>query len=183
MAEQLCSLALELVIVSGNEREKSSSDPSWPHFSPFALSFGFHRNSCGYRRLQSPHEMAYLCSFPIKISKQPKCGLMGNCRCSALVSLTCLLAHVCCAFQEENQPPEGDKEEPLGAPAAEEAKTQKSSSSAENFQERRALAIAAKAQEIEKVTLHLVSSIFKYLRPIYKRIFSHQEACCVYSPH
>lgn len=80
-----------------------------------------------------------------------------------LVSLTCLLAHVCCAFQEENQPPEGDKEEPPGAPAAEEAKTQRSSSSAENFQERRALAIAAKAQEIEKVTLHLVSSIFKYL--------------------
>lgn len=79
MAEQLCSLALELVIVSGNEREKSSSDPSWPHFSPFALSFGFHRNSCGYRRLQSPHKMAYRCSFPIKISKQPKCGLMGNC--------------------------------------------------------------------------------------------------------
>ncbi|XP_029681636.1 periphilin-1 isoform X3 [Takifugu rubripes] len=59
--------------------------------------------------------------------------------------------HSATSNKEENQPPEGDKEEPLGAPAAEEAKTQKSSSSAENFQERRALAIAAKAQEIEKV--------------------------------
>lgn len=48
-------------------------------FPPFALSFGFHRSSCGYRRLQSPHKMAYRCSFPIKISKQPKYGSMGKC--------------------------------------------------------------------------------------------------------
>lgn len=70
---------------------------------------------------------------------------------------------ICCVSQEENQPPEGDKEEPPGAPAAEEVKTQRSSS-AENFQERRALAIAAKAQEIEKVIFHLLlnfSSILK----------------------
>lgn len=122
--------------------------------------------------------MAYLSSFPIKISKPVKRGLMGNhvlvirgfdgsvdaSRSSRIFSL------ICRVFQEENQPPEGDKEEPPGAPAAEEVKTQRSSSSAENFQERRALAIAAKAQEIEKVNFHLCS-IFKYLCRIYKRTY------------
>lgn len=49
-------------------------------------------------------------------------------------------------IQEENHPPEGEKEEPPVAPVMEE-----SQKSTENFQERRALAIAAKAQEIEKV--------------------------------
>ncbi|XP_030576286.1 periphilin-1 isoform X2 [Archocentrus centrarchus] len=48
--------------------------------------------------------------------------------------------------KEENPPPEGEKEEPLVAPVMEE--NQKST---DNFHERRALAIAAKAQEIEKV--------------------------------
>lgn len=136
--------------------------------------------------------MAYLSSFPIKISKPVKCGLMGNrvtvirgfdgsvdaSRSSRIFSL------ICRVYQEENQPPEGDKEEPPGAPAAEEVKTQRSSS-AENFQERRALAIAAKAQEIEKVNVHLCS-ILKYLCRIYKRtyrIFSIRKTCCVYSPH
>lgn len=104
--------------------------------------------------------MAYLSCFSIKVSKQLKCELLkdyvtikwGFIDASHFVSVTssysCLLR-----LQEENQPPEGDKEEPPGGPAAEEAKSQRSSSS-ENFQERRALAIAAKAQEIEKVTFH-----------------------------
>ncbi|KAM6895767.1 periphilin-1 [Xenentodon cancila] len=48
--------------------------------------------------------------------------------------------------KEENQPPEGGKEESVAPPVVEEV--QKSS---DNFQERRAQAIAAKAQEIEKV--------------------------------
>lgn len=69
--------------------------------------------------------------------------------------LSRIFSIISCVFQEENQPPEGDKEEPPAVPAAEELKTQRSSSSAENFQERRALAIAAKAQEIEKVNFHL----------------------------
>lgn len=54
--------------------------------------------------------------------------------------------HSATSNKEENQPPEGEKEEPLGAPIMEE--NQKSTDS---YQERRALAIAAKAQEIEKV--------------------------------
>ncbi|XP_034718848.1 periphilin-1 isoform X2 [Etheostoma cragini] len=49
--------------------------------------------------------------------------------------------------KEENHPPEGVKEEPLVAPVVEEIQK----STIDNFQERRALAIAAKAQEIEKV--------------------------------
>ncbi len=56
----------------------------------------------------------------------------------------------CFFFKEENHPPEGEKEEPLVAPAVEESLK----SSTDNFQERRALAIAAKAQEIEKVPTH-----------------------------
>lgn len=48
--------------------------------------------------------------------------------------------------KEETLPPEGEKEEPPVAPIVEE-----SLKPTENFQERRALAIAAKAQEIEKV--------------------------------
>ncbi|KAF0029660.1 hypothetical protein F2P81_018765 [Scophthalmus maximus] len=54
--------------------------------------------------------------------------------------------HSATSNKEENHPPEVEKEEPLVAPVVEE-----SQSSAENFQEQRALAIAAKAQEIEKV--------------------------------
>uniref|UniRef100_A0A3Q2V2M1 Periphilin 1 n=1 Tax=Haplochromis burtoni TaxID=8153 RepID=A0A3Q2V2M1_HAPBU len=50
------------------------------------------------------------------------------------------------SVKEENPPPEGEKEEPLVAPVVEE-----SQKSTDNFHERRALAIAAKAQEIEKV--------------------------------
>lgn len=53
-------------------------------------------------------------------------------------------------LQEDVHPPETEKEEPLLAPVVEEV--QKSS---DNFQERRALAIAAKAQEIEKVLSQL----------------------------
>ncbi|XP_041819452.1 periphilin-1 isoform X1 [Chelmon rostratus] len=55
--------------------------------------------------------------------------------------------HSTTSNKEESHPPEGEKEEPLVAPVVEE--NQKLS--AENFQERRALAISAKAQEIEKV--------------------------------
>ncbi|XP_044041633.1 periphilin-1 isoform X2 [Siniperca chuatsi] len=55
--------------------------------------------------------------------------------------------HSATSNKEENHPPEGEKEETLVAPAVEESQK----SSTDNFQERRALAIAAKAQEIEKV--------------------------------
>ncbi|XP_026182388.1 periphilin-1 isoform X5 [Mastacembelus armatus] len=54
--------------------------------------------------------------------------------------------HSATSNKEENHPQEGEKEEPLVAPVVEE--NQKST---ENLQERRALAIAAKAQEIEKL--------------------------------
>ncbi|XP_030004821.1 periphilin-1 isoform X3 [Sphaeramia orbicularis] len=54
--------------------------------------------------------------------------------------------HSATSMKEENNPPEGEKEGLLVEPAVEEG--QKSS---ENFQERRALAIAAKAREIEKI--------------------------------
>ncbi|XP_050933504.1 periphilin-1 isoform X4 [Lates calcarifer] len=54
--------------------------------------------------------------------------------------------HSATSNKEENHPPEAEKEEPLVAPVVEE-----SQKSTDNFQERRALAIAAKAQEIEKV--------------------------------
>ncbi|KAI3366809.1 hypothetical protein L3Q82_009468, partial [Scortum barcoo] len=55
--------------------------------------------------------------------------------------------HSATSNKEENHPPEVEKEELLGAPAVEESLKL----STDNFQERRALAIAAKAQEIEKV--------------------------------
>ncbi|XP_038594271.1 periphilin-1 isoform X4 [Micropterus salmoides] len=55
--------------------------------------------------------------------------------------------HSATSNKEENHPPEVEKEEPLVPPAVEECQK----SSIDNFQERRALAIAAKAQEIEKV--------------------------------
>uniref|UniRef100_A0A8C9YZI3 Periphilin 1 n=1 Tax=Sander lucioperca TaxID=283035 RepID=A0A8C9YZI3_SANLU len=55
--------------------------------------------------------------------------------------------HSATSNKEENHPPEGVKEEPLVAPVVEEIQK----STIDNFQERRALAIAAKAQEIEKV--------------------------------
>ncbi|XP_068443075.1 periphilin-1 isoform X2 [Clinocottus analis] len=55
--------------------------------------------------------------------------------------------HSATSNKEENHPPEGEKEEPLAAPVVEESRK----SSPDNFQERQALAIAAKAQEIEKV--------------------------------
>ncbi|XP_029901399.1 periphilin-1 isoform X2 [Myripristis murdjan] len=48
--------------------------------------------------------------------------------------------------KEEAHPPEGEKEEPVAAPVVEE-----SHKSADDFQERRAQAIAVKAREIEKV--------------------------------
>ncbi|XP_026217370.1 periphilin-1 isoform X2 [Anabas testudineus] len=54
--------------------------------------------------------------------------------------------HSATSNKEENHPPEGEKDEPLFTPVLEE-----SQKSTESFQERRALAIAAKAQEIEKV--------------------------------
>ncbi|XP_023143003.1 periphilin-1 isoform X5 [Amphiprion ocellaris] len=54
--------------------------------------------------------------------------------------------HSAASTKEENHPPESEKEEPAVAPVVEE-----SQKSTDNFQERRALAIAAKAQEIEKV--------------------------------
>ncbi|XP_040885763.1 periphilin-1 isoform X4 [Toxotes jaculatrix] len=54
--------------------------------------------------------------------------------------------HSATSNKEENHPPEAEKEEPLAAPVVDE-----SQKSTDNFQERRALAIAAKAQEIEKV--------------------------------
>ncbi|XP_041833944.1 periphilin-1 isoform X3 [Melanotaenia boesemani] len=54
--------------------------------------------------------------------------------------------HSATSNKEEIHPPEGEKEEPVVAPAIEE-----SQKSTDNFQETRALAIAAKAQEIEKV--------------------------------
>ncbi|XP_040031429.1 periphilin-1 isoform X1 [Gasterosteus aculeatus] len=56
--------------------------------------------------------------------------------------------HSATSNKEENHPLEGEKEEPLMAPAVEES--QKSSPD-DNVQERRALAITAKAKEIEKV--------------------------------
>ncbi|XP_027128208.1 periphilin-1 isoform X3 [Larimichthys crocea] len=55
--------------------------------------------------------------------------------------------HSATSIKEENHPPEGEKEELLVAPVVEESQKL----SADNFQERRALAIAAKAQAIEKV--------------------------------
>ncbi|XP_033987239.1 periphilin-1 isoform X6 [Trematomus bernacchii] len=51
------------------------------------------------------------------------------------------------SFKEDNHAPEGDKEEPLVTPVVEECQKL----SPDNFQERRARAISAKAQEIEKV--------------------------------
>ncbi|XP_035528623.1 periphilin-1 isoform X5 [Morone saxatilis] len=56
--------------------------------------------------------------------------------------------HSATSNKEDSHPPEGEKEELLVASIVEESHK---SSNAENFQERRALAIAAKAQEIEKV--------------------------------
>ncbi|XP_028426720.1 periphilin-1 isoform X1 [Perca flavescens] len=55
--------------------------------------------------------------------------------------------HSATSNKEENHPPEVGKEDPLVAPVVEEIQK----STIDNFQERRALAIAAKAQEIEKV--------------------------------
>ncbi|XP_061662611.1 periphilin-1 isoform X2 [Syngnathoides biaculeatus] len=49
--------------------------------------------------------------------------------------------------KEESNPPEAEKEEPLPAPVAEESPK----TTTDNFKERRELAIAAKAREIEKV--------------------------------
>ncbi|XP_022078263.1 periphilin-1 isoform X1 [Acanthochromis polyacanthus] len=54
--------------------------------------------------------------------------------------------HSAVSTKEENHPPESEKEEPAVAPVVEE-----SQKSTDSSQERRALAIAAKAQEIEKV--------------------------------
>ncbi|KAM9334742.1 periphilin-1 [Symphorus nematophorus] len=54
--------------------------------------------------------------------------------------------HSATSNKDENHPPEGEKEDLLVAPVEESQKTP-----AETFMERRALAIAAKAQEIEKV--------------------------------
>ncbi|XP_029350667.1 periphilin-1 isoform X2 [Echeneis naucrates] len=54
--------------------------------------------------------------------------------------------HSATSNKEENHPPEAEKEEPQVAPVVEEGQK-----STDSFQERRALAIAAKAQEIEKV--------------------------------
>ncbi|KAM9846045.1 periphilin-1 [Aulostomus maculatus] len=54
--------------------------------------------------------------------------------------------HSASSFKDDNHPPEGEKEEPLAIPVVEE-----SQKPADNFQERRAQAIAAKAHEIEKV--------------------------------
>ncbi|XP_069565307.1 periphilin-1 isoform X2 [Brachyistius frenatus] len=54
--------------------------------------------------------------------------------------------HSATSNKEENPPPEGEKEEPAAAPDVKE-----SQKSTDNFEERRATAIAAKAQEIEKV--------------------------------
>ncbi|XP_053169751.1 periphilin-1 [Scomber japonicus] len=54
--------------------------------------------------------------------------------------------HSATSNKEENHPPEGEKEELLVAPVMDD-----SQKSTDNFLERRAMAIAAKAQEIEKV--------------------------------
>lgn len=61
--------------------------------------------------------------------------------------------------KEENHPLEAEKDELLVAPVVEES--QKSSS--DNFQERRAQAIAAKAQEIEKVLVPFSSLQLSYI--------------------
>ncbi|XP_073336685.1 periphilin-1 isoform X3 [Pagrus major] len=55
--------------------------------------------------------------------------------------------HSATSNKEENHPPEGEREEPLVAPVVEESQKL----SADNFQERRAHAIAAKAHDIEKM--------------------------------
>ncbi|XP_056281380.1 periphilin-1 isoform X2 [Pseudoliparis swirei] len=55
--------------------------------------------------------------------------------------------HSATSNKEEHHPPEAETEEPPVVPVVEESQK----SSPDNFQERRALAIAAKAQEIEKV--------------------------------
>ncbi|XP_068163396.1 periphilin-1 isoform X2 [Antennarius striatus] len=55
--------------------------------------------------------------------------------------------HSATSNKEESHPAEGDKEDPAVAPVVEESQK----STADNFQERRAYAIATKAQEIEKV--------------------------------
>ncbi|XP_037616374.1 periphilin-1 isoform X6 [Sebastes umbrosus] len=55
--------------------------------------------------------------------------------------------HSATSNKEENLPPEAEREEPPVAPVVEESQKPPT----DNFQERRALAIAAKAQEIEKV--------------------------------
>ncbi|XP_062299713.1 periphilin-1 [Scomber scombrus] len=54
--------------------------------------------------------------------------------------------HSATSNKEENHPPEGEKEELLVAPVMDD-----SQKSTDNFLERRAMAIATKAQEIEKV--------------------------------
>ncbi|KAF3859574.1 hypothetical protein F7725_021973 [Dissostichus mawsoni] len=51
------------------------------------------------------------------------------------------------SIKEDNHAPEGDKEEPLVTPVVEEYQKLLP----DNFQERRARAISAKAQEIEKI--------------------------------
>ncbi|XP_054609866.1 periphilin-1 isoform X1 [Dunckerocampus dactyliophorus] len=55
--------------------------------------------------------------------------------------------HSATSNKEETHPPEGEKEEPLTTRVTEESQK----TTTDNFQQRRALAIAAKAQEIEKV--------------------------------
>lgn len=65
------------------------------------------------------------------------------------------------SFKEENHPLEAEKDELSVAPVVEDS--QKSSSSSDNFQERRAQAIAAKAQEIEKVLVPFTSSQLSYM--------------------
>lgn len=52
------------------------------------------------------------------------------------------------SLQEESNPPDAEKEEPVVAPVIDESKK-----STENLEERRTMAIAAKAKEIEKVLM------------------------------
>lgn len=66
------------------------------------------------------------------------------------------------SFKEENHPLEAEKDELLVAPVVEDS--QKSSS--DNFQERRAQAIAAKAQEIEKVLVPFTSLQLSYMSQV-----------------
>ncbi|XP_059181595.1 periphilin-1 isoform X2 [Centropristis striata] len=107
--------------VDGPEGHAGASEPLWGALFPQQSG----HETLGYEETYSQSRMA---------DKIPGLSREGS-------------PHSATSIKEDNHPPEGEKEELPMLPLVEES--QKSSS--DNFQERRALAIAAKAQEIEKV--------------------------------